>query len=123
MLKIVDYGYADTNENLTKINIEEWKLTGASRIDYSVSGEYGVCESSNGGKIGVFETAQSKTHVVVNYNDKQFIDMQDHIKRLEWLISKRGMFRSGAILTMIASEEVLGRDWDTPEEDEAWAYL
>lgn len=30
---------------------------------------------------------------------------------------------SDAILTMIASEEVLGRDWDTPEEDEAWAYL
>jgi hypothetical protein len=28
-----------------------------------------------------------------------------------------------AILTMIASEEVLGRDWNTPEEDEAWAYL
>ncbi len=30
---------------------------------------------------------------------------------------------SDAILTMIASEEVLGRDWDTPEEDEAWAHL
>ena len=31
--------------------------------------------------------------------------------------------QSDAILTMIASEEVLGRDWDTPEEDEAWAHL
>ncbi|MDA8124711.1 MAG: hypothetical protein M0009_05945 [Deltaproteobacteria bacterium] len=30
---------------------------------------------------------------------------------------------SDAILTMIASEEVLGKDWDTPEEDEAWANL
>lgn len=30
---------------------------------------------------------------------------------------------SDAIFTMIASEEVLGRDWDTPEEDEAWAHL
>jgi hypothetical protein len=30
---------------------------------------------------------------------------------------------SDAVLTMIASEEVLGRDWDTPEEDEAWAHL
>lgn len=30
---------------------------------------------------------------------------------------------SDAILTMVASEEVLGRDWDTPEEDEAWAHL
>jgi hypothetical protein len=30
---------------------------------------------------------------------------------------------SDAVLTMIASEEVLGRDWDTPEADEAWAHL
>ncbi len=30
---------------------------------------------------------------------------------------------SEAILTMIASEEVLGREWNTPEEDEAWANL
>ncbi len=25
--------------------------------------------------------------------------------------------------TMLASENVLKRDWDTPEEDEAWAHL
>jgi hypothetical protein len=50
MLKIVDYGYADTNENLPKINIEEWKLSRASRIDYSVRNGYGVFESSNGGE-------------------------------------------------------------------------
>lgn len=30
---------------------------------------------------------------------------------------------SSAFLTMIASEKVLGRDWDTPEEDEAWEDL
>lgn len=35
----------------------------------------------------------------------------------------RDIAESDAILTMIASEEVLGRDWDTPEEDEAWAHL
>jgi len=26
-------------------------------------------------------------------------------------------------VTMLASEEVLRRDWDSPEEDEAWAHL
>lgn len=26
-------------------------------------------------------------------------------------------------LTMFASEAVLGREWNTPEEDEAWAHL
>jgi hypothetical protein len=24
---------------------------------------------------------------------------------------------------MLASENVLSRDWETPEEDEAWAHL
>jgi len=28
-----------------------------------------------------------------------------------------------AIDTMLASEDVLRRDWDTPEEDVAWAHL
>lgn len=30
---------------------------------------------------------------------------------------------SDAFLMMLASEEVLRRDWETPEEDEAWADL
>lgn len=30
---------------------------------------------------------------------------------------------SYAIDTMLASEKVLARDWDTPEEDAAWADL
>ena len=29
----------------------------------------------------------------------------------------------GALQTMLASEAVLRRDWDTPEEDAAWAHL
>jgi hypothetical protein len=31
--------------------------------------------------------------------------------------------RSEAFQTMLASEAVLRRDWDRPEEDEAWADL
>ena len=30
---------------------------------------------------------------------------------------------SEAFQTMLASEDVLARDWNTPEEDEAWADL
>ncbi len=30
---------------------------------------------------------------------------------------------SEAFKTMLASEEVLARDWNTPEEDAAWAHL
>lgn len=28
-----------------------------------------------------------------------------------------------SMATMLASEDVLRRDWDTPEEDNAWAHL
>jgi hypothetical protein len=31
--------------------------------------------------------------------------------------------RSGALETMLASEAVLRRDWDSPEEEAAWADL
>jgi hypothetical protein len=31
--------------------------------------------------------------------------------------------QNGSRLTMFASEAVLRRYWDTPEEDEAWAHL
>jgi len=31
--------------------------------------------------------------------------------------------KSPALQTMLASEAVLRRDWDRPEEDEAWADL
>ena len=37
------------------------------------------------------------------------------------LIERQGA--SEAFETMLASEAVLRRDWDTPEEDEAWADL
>ena len=30
---------------------------------------------------------------------------------------------SGALGCMLASESVLSRDWERPEEDEAWAHL
>jgi hypothetical protein len=34
-----------------------------------------------------------------------------------------GFEDSGARLTMLASEPLLGREWNTPEEDKAWADL
>lgn len=36
---------------------------------------------------------------------------------------KRKISNPAAYYSMLASESVLAREWDTPEEDEAWAYL
>jgi len=40
---------------------------------------------------------------------------------VSYLVDKE--HHSEAFETMIASEPVLNREWDTPEEDEAWAHL
>jgi hypothetical protein len=34
-----------------------------------------------------------------------------------------GLAEDSSRLTMFASEAVLAREWNTPEEDEAWAHL
>ena len=38
-----------------------------------------------------------------------------------YLVERQGV--SETFQTMLASEQVLRRDWDTPEEDAAWADL
>ncbi len=40
---------------------------------------------------------------------------------ISYLLERRAS--SEAFQTMLASDDVLSRDWDTPEEDEAWADL
>lgn len=32
-------------------------------------------------------------------------------------------FKSESLQAMLASEQVLKRDWDSPEEDETWSHL
>lgn len=51
-------------------------------------------------------------------------------KLLSYIIAREAVPPEGGIgdgfrffTTMIASESVLAKDWDTPEEDEAWADL
>ncbi len=40
---------------------------------------------------------------------------------VSYLVERQGV--SESFQTMLASEQVLRRDWDTPEEDAAWADL
>ena len=44
-------------------------------------------------------------------------------KRLEDLEKIEALKDKESFLTMLASEKVLARDWDTKEEDEAWNDL
>ena len=51
-------------------------------------------------------------------DDRNLLD-----KLLEKYKTKRKDVPSETLQTMLATEAVLRRDWDSPEEDEAWADL
>lgn len=121
MPRIIECGYADIKKDSCKIKIEDWETPVASRINYTIGKGYGPCESSNGKKAGIYEIAH--TEACADYRGGQFIDLQDFARGASWLIDPLEISQSDSILTMIASEEILARDWNTPEEDEAWANL
>jgi hypothetical protein len=49
------------------------------------------------------------------------ICVSPNIETSTWAIQSESELES--YHTMLASENVLRREWDTPEEDEAWAHL
>lgn len=114
---------SDSNENMEKVtNIQPWMLATASRIDYNANGRSVILESSNGKRVGTFETAQSRTSYISSYSGMQVGGIVN-VCNLDWLFGQRDDFESSGTLTMLASEAVLRKDWDTPEEDAAWANL
>lgn len=65
-------------------------------------------------------------------NERFFVSIYDQYSALDWAnlfgistlqIEMQQMLRSEGFQTMLASELVLSQDWNTPEEDEAWADL
>jgi hypothetical protein len=66
-------------------------------------------------------------------NEATISEIEEQLKRLppdklavvldfvEYLAEKQES--SGSYQTMLASEQVLAKDWNTLEEDEAWAHL
>ena len=78
--------------------------TGTSYLDSIVCGMTDVVITRHGKPV----TA------MIRYED--YAALQDELTRLREL--KLEVYQ-----TMLASERVLRREWDTPEEDEAWADL
>jgi prevent-host-death family protein len=57
---------------------------------------------------------------VVAYED--YVAVQEELRKRRATRRARRL-EAEAVATMIASERVLAKEWDTPEEDEAWANL
>jgi hypothetical protein len=58
---------------------------------------------------------------MVSYED--YLSIQDELVRRRAERKTQQQLEGEALATMIAAERVLARDWNTPEEDEAWADL
>jgi len=58
-------------------------------------------------------------------NAREFLSSTDGVQGVDLvgLYEHGKRIKSKALDFMIASQNVLAKDWDRPEEDEAWAYL
>ena len=58
---------------------------------------------------------------VLAYED--YLTIQDELQRLRVQRQMKRQLTAESLATMIATEQVLAQEWNTPEEDEAWADL
>ncbi|MCB0157185.1 MAG: type II toxin-antitoxin system prevent-host-death family antitoxin [Caldilineaceae bacterium] len=74
-----------------------------------------VLDATTSGQSDVVITRYGKpVTVMIRYED--YLAVRDELLRVR-------AEQSETFQTMLASEAVLARDWNTPEEDEAWADL
>ncbi|MFQ5420609.1 MAG: type II toxin-antitoxin system prevent-host-death family antitoxin [Anaerolineae bacterium] len=72
--------------------------------------------------IDVIITRYNKPVVaVVAYED--YLAVQDELTKRRAERRARRLAKAETLATMFASERALAREWNTPEEDEAWADL
>lgn len=58
---------------------------------------------------------------MLSYED--YVAIQDELKKVRRERHIQQKTENEALATMLASEKVLAREWDTPEEDAAWVDL
>lgn len=74
-----------------------------------------LLDSATAGQADIVITRYGKpVTAMIRYED--YVALQDELIRLR-------AQQSEAYQTMLASESTLAREWDSPEEDEAWADL
>lgn len=75
--------------------------------------------------------AQNVDVVVTRYNKpvvtvlpyEDYLTIRDELARQRTERQTRRQLEAETLAAMIATERVLAREWNTPEEDEAWADL
>lgn len=66
-------------------------------------------------------TAPLTTQIYVPAPEKYMVIWFDYLDDIEFKFKR--IANSESYQTMLLSEDTLRKDWDTPEEEEAWAHL
>lgn len=79
--------------------------------------------NSSGQKADLLPTSANQYFVVSAFDQYDILDWSQLLGFSVLQFKMRQLLKSEAYQTMLASENVLRADWDSPEEDEAWADL
>ena len=79
--------------------------------------------NSNSQKVDLLPTSADQYFVVSAFDQYNIFDWSQLLGISILQFKMRQLLKSEAYQTMLASENVLRADWDSPEEDEAWANL
>lgn len=79
--------------------------------------------NSNSQKVDLLPTSANQYFVVPAFDQYNIFDWSQLLGVSVMQFKMRQILKSEAYQTMLASENVLRADWDSPEEDEAWADL
>ena len=79
--------------------------------------------SSNSQKVDLLPTSANQYFVFSAFDQYSIFDWSQLLGGSTQQFKMRQLLKSEAYQTMLASENVLKADWDSPEEDEAWANL
>jgi prevent-host-death family protein len=72
--------------------------------------------------VDVIVTRNNKP-IVTLMSYENYLIVKDELVRRRAERKTRQQLEGESLATMIAAEQVLAREWNTPEEDEAWADL
>ncbi|MBI5841044.1 MAG: hypothetical protein HZB19_13180 [Chloroflexi bacterium] len=79
--------------------------------------------NSNSQKTDLLPTSAIQHFAVSVFDQYNILDWSQLLGVSVLQFKMRELLKSEAYQTMLASESILSRDWDSPEEDEAWANL
>ncbi|HLA05829.1 MAG TPA: hypothetical protein VJ022_00175 [Anaerolineales bacterium] len=79
--------------------------------------------NSNSQKVDLLPTSANQYFIVSAFDQYNILDWSQLLGVSILQLKMRQLLKAEAYQTMLASEIVLRADWDSPEEDEAWADL